>query len=40
MNAIINVLTKFGLLKEDLEYHLIGASIVCHFRLGSEHQLS
>ena len=28
MNALINTLTKLGLLKEDLDYHLIRASMV------------
>ena len=31
MNSLINVLTKFGLLTEDLDYHLIRASIVIIF---------
>src|SRR5215470_13397074 len=28
MNSLINVLTKFGLLRDDLDYHLIRASMV------------
>src|SRR5262245_36401414 len=31
MNFLINVITKFGLLKEDLDYHLIRASMVIIF---------
>jgi len=31
MNSLINVLTKFGLLKDDLDYHLIRASMVIIF---------
>ena len=31
MNALINTLTKLGLLKEDLDYHLIRASMVIIF---------
>ena len=31
MNSLINVLTKFGLLTEDLDYHLIRASMVIIF---------
>jgi len=31
MNALINVLIKVGLLKEDLDYHLIRASMVVTF---------
>src|SRR5712691_4256291 len=31
MNALINILTKFGLLKEDLDYHLVRASMVLIF---------
>src|SRR5882724_514697 len=31
MNSLINILTKFGLLKEDLDYHLIRASMVIIF---------
>src|SRR5712691_10658112 len=31
MNALINILTKFGLLKEDLDYHLVRASLVILF---------
>src|SRR3989442_1396997 len=31
MNALINILTKFGLLKEDLDYHLVRASMVIIF---------
>jgi len=33
MNALINVLIKVGLLKEDLDYHLIRASMVVTFLL-------
>jgi hypothetical protein len=28
MNALINILTKCGLLTEDLDYHLVRASVV------------
>jgi uncharacterized membrane protein YkgB len=31
MNSLINVMTKFGLLKEDLDYHLVRASMVIIF---------
>ena len=31
MNFLINMLTKFGLLKEDLDYHLVRASMVIIF---------
>src|SRR5262249_49135031 len=31
MNFLINILTKFGLLKDDLDYHLIRASMVIIF---------
>jgi uncharacterized membrane protein YkgB len=31
MNSLVNMLTKFGLLKEDLDYHLIRASMVIIF---------
>ena len=31
MNSLINILTKFGLLKEDLDYHLVRASMVIIF---------
>jgi len=31
MNFLINVMTRFGLLKEDLDYHLIRASMVIIF---------
>jgi uncharacterized membrane protein YkgB len=31
MNSLINVLTKLGLLKDDLDYHLIRASMVIIF---------
>ena len=31
MNSLINVMTKFGLLKEDLDYHLVRASMVIVF---------
>ena len=31
MNSLINILTKLGLLKEDLDYHLIRASMVIIF---------
>jgi hypothetical protein len=31
MNWLISALTKLGLLKEDLEYHLIQASMVLLF---------
>ena len=31
MNSLINMLTKFGLLKDDLDYHLIRASMVIIF---------
>src|SRR5918996_6208054 len=31
MNSLINTLTKFGLLKEDLDYHLTRASMVIIF---------
>ena len=31
MNALINILTKVGLLKEDLDYHLVRASMVIIF---------
>jgi len=31
MNWLINTLVKLGLLKEDLEYHLIRASLVVLF---------
>ena len=28
MNSLVNILTKFGLLKDDLDYHLVRASMV------------
>ena len=31
MNSLINVMTRFGLLKEDLDYHLVRASMVIIF---------
>jgi uncharacterized membrane protein YkgB len=31
MNSLVNMLTKFGLLKDDLDYHLIRASMVIIF---------
>jgi len=31
MNSLINTLTKLGLLKDDLDYHLIRASMVIVF---------
>ena len=31
MNPLINILTKFGLLKDDLDYHLVRASMVIIF---------
>ncbi|TXH33091.1 MAG: DUF417 family protein [Rhodospirillaceae bacterium] len=31
MNALINLLTKFGLLRQDLDYHIIRASMVLIF---------
>jgi len=31
MNSLINILTKFGLLKDDLDYHLVRASMVIIF---------
>ena len=31
MNSLINIMTKFGLLKEDLDYHLVRASMVIIF---------
>ena len=31
MSSLINILTKFGLLKEDLDYHLVRASMVIIF---------
>jgi len=31
MNALINILNRFGLLKEDLDYHLVRASMVIVF---------
>jgi uncharacterized membrane protein YkgB len=31
MNSVINTLIKFGILKEDLYYHLIGAAMVIIF---------
>ena len=31
MNSLINMLTKFGLLKKDLDYHLVRASMVIIF---------
>src|SRR6266478_7247478 len=31
MNSLVNVLTKFGLLKDDLDYHLVRASMVIIF---------
>jgi uncharacterized membrane protein YkgB len=31
INILTNILTKFGLLKEDLDYHLIRASMVIIF---------
>src|SRR6266568_6138072 len=31
MNSLINILTKVGLLKEDLDYHLVRASMVILF---------
>jgi hypothetical protein len=31
MNSLINVMTRFGLLKDDLDYHLIRASMVIIF---------
>jgi hypothetical protein len=35
MNLLINILTKFGLLKKDLDYHLVRASmIIIYFFFG------
>jgi hypothetical protein len=31
MNSLVNILTKFGFLKEDLDYHLLRASVVILF---------
>jgi fucose permease len=31
MNSLIKILTKFGLLKDDLDYHLVRASMVIIF---------
>jgi hypothetical protein len=31
MNLLINAMTKLGLLKEDLDYHLLRASMVIIF---------
>jgi uncharacterized membrane protein YkgB len=31
MSFLINVMTKFGLLKEDLDYHLVRSSMVIIF---------
>jgi hypothetical protein len=31
MNSLIRISTKFGLLKEDLDYHLVRASMVIMF---------
>jgi uncharacterized membrane protein YkgB len=31
MNSLVNILTKFGLLKDDLDYHLVRASMVIIF---------
>ena len=31
MNSLINILIKFGILKQDLDYHLIRASMVIIF---------
>ena len=31
MNSLINVMTRFGLLKEDFDYHLVRASMVIIF---------
>ena len=31
MNSFVNILIKFGILKEDLDYHLIRASMVVIF---------
>lgn len=31
MNALINILNRFGLLKDDLDYHLVRASMVIIF---------
>ena len=31
MNSLVNMLTKLGLLKDDLDYHLIRASMVIIF---------
>ena len=31
MNTLINVVTTFGLLKEDFDYHLVRASMVIIF---------
>jgi hypothetical protein len=31
MNSLIKILTKFGLLKEDLDYHFVRASMVIIF---------
>jgi hypothetical protein len=31
MNFLINIMTKLGLLKKDLDYHLIRASMVIIF---------
>jgi uncharacterized membrane protein YkgB len=31
INILTNIMTKFGLLKEDLDYHLIRASMVIIF---------
>jgi hypothetical protein len=35
MNSLINILTNFGLLKEDLDYHLVHASTVIIFLFSS-----
>jgi hypothetical protein len=32
MNSLVNILSKSGLLSEDLEYHLLRASMVIIFR--------
>ena len=31
MNSLMNVMTRFGLLKEDFDYHLVRASMVIIF---------
>ena len=31
MNLLINILTKLGILKEDLDYHLVRTSMVIIF---------